>query len=370
MIKITKFVGLDVHKSTIAIAFCEGGPMTEAVQAGTISNDIPRVIRKLESLGDREDLRVCYEAGPTGYALCRALLAAGIHCIVVAPGKVPKEPGKRVKTDERDARDLARLLRSGYLSGITLPDQAREALRDLVRAREDLMRDLRRARQRLKSMLLRHDRKWSGKSCWTLKYREWVRSQRFGAEADNIVLKHYLQEVEHLEAVRDLLTDDVERLVPTLNEENLFRSLQALRGVSTIVSSTVVCEVGDLKRFPTAGRFMSFTGLVPSEHSSGNSRNRGAITKAGNGHVRSVLIEAAWACRSTPNRSLQLLKRQKGLDPKIVDIAWRAQQRLHKRYVHMRRKGIEQNVVIVALARELAGFIWAIGQEVETKSVA
>jgi transposase len=370
MTKIAKFVGLDVHKSTISIAYCEGGPLTEAVQAGTLPNDIPRVIRKLESLGEREDLRVCYEAGPTGYALCRALLAAGIHCIVVAPGKVPKDPGRRIKTDERDARDLARLLRSGYLSGITLPDQAREALRDLVRAREDLMRDLRRARQRLKSMLLRHDRKWTGKSCWTLKYREWVRSQRFTAEADEIVLKHYLQEVEHLESLRDRLTEDVERLVPTLDQEKLFRALQALRGVSTIVSSTVLCEIGDLKRFPSAGRFMSYLGLVPSEHSSGSRKHRGAITKAGNGHVRSVMIEAAWACRSRPNRSLILLRRQKGLDPKIVDIAWSAQQRLHKRYVDMRKRGLEQNVVIVALARELAGFIWAIGQEVETKSAA
>lgn len=370
MTKVAKFVGLDVHKDTIAIAYCEGGPAAEAVQAGTIPSDIPRVLKALDKLGAREHLRVCYEAGPTGYGLCRALLSGGIDCIVVAPGKVPKDPSRPIKTDQRDARDLARLLRSGYLHGITLPDAAREGLRDLVRAREDCLRDLRRARQRLKSMLLRHDRKWSGRSSWTQKFREWVRSQRFAAEADGIVLKYYLDEVEHLELVRDHLSEQVERLVPTLDEEKLFRSLQALRGVSTIVAATVVSEIGDLTRFPSAGRLMSYLGLVPSEHSSGSKKWRGAITKAGNGHVRRVMVEAAWACRLRPSRSLKLLKRQVGLDARVVDIAWKAQQRLHKRYMHMRRKGVEQNKVIVALARELTGFIWAIGQEMRAGSAA
>lgn len=370
MTKVAKFVGLDVHKDTVAIAFCEGGPLVEAVQVGTVASDIPRVIKALDKLGARSELHVCYEAGPTGYGLCRALLEAGIECIVVAPGKVPKEPGRRVKTDARDARDLARLLRSGYLQGITLPDAAREAMRDLVRAREDVMRDLRRARQRLKSMLLRHGRKWTGRSSWTQAFREWVRSQKFAAEADVIVLRHYLDEVEHLEMMRDHLGEQVERLVPTLGEEKLFRSLQALRGVSTIVAATIVTEIGDMTRFPSAGRFMSYLGLVPSEHSSGDKKWRGSITKAGNGHVRRVMVEAAWAGRLRPSRSLKLLRRQEGLDPAIVEIAWKAQQRLHKRYVRMRGKGIEQNIAIIALARELAGFIWAVGQAVSKPTAA
>ncbi|MBL8863724.1 MAG: IS110 family transposase [Planctomycetes bacterium] len=370
MTNIAEFVGLDVHKDTIAIAYCEGGPLAEPVQVGPISSDIQRVIKALDKIGPRASLRVCYEAGPTGYGLCRALLSAGIECIVVAPGKVPKDPGRRVKTDERDARDLARLLRSGYLHGITLPDAAREALRDLVRAREDVLRDLRRARQRLKSMLLRHDRKWSGKSSWTVKFREWVRSQKFPAEADDIVLKHYLDEVEHLEMVRDHLGEQVERLVPTLGEDVLFRSLQALRGVSNIVAATVVTEIGDLTRFASAGRFMSYLGLVPSEHSSGSRKWRGPITKAGNGHVRRVMVEAAWAGRLRPSRSLKLLRRQEGLDPAIVDIAWKAQQRLHKRYVRLRGRGLPQNTVIIALARELAGFIWAVGQAAAQRPAA
>jgi len=370
MTRVAKFLGLDVHKDSIAIACCEGGPIAAPVHVATVPNDIPRVVKRILKLGPAEHLRVAYEAGPTGYGLCRALLEAGVHCIVVAPGKVPKEPGKRVKTDKRDARELARLLYCGYLEGITLPDRAQEALRDLVRSREDCMRDLRRSRQRLKGFLLRHGRIWTGRTSWSQKFREWVRHQAFDAEAQRVTLKHYFDEVEHLEMVRDHLTAEIERLIPTLDQEELFRSLQALRGVSTIVAATIVCEVGDLRRFPSAGQFMSYLGLVPSEHSSGDKRSLGAITKAGNTHVRRVMIEAGWACRLRPNRSLTLLRRQEGLEPKIVDIAWKAQNRLNQVYVRLRKKGRQQNVAVVALARQLAGFIWAIGQEVQPKPAA
>jgi transposase len=370
MTRVAKFVGLDVHKDTISIAYCEGGPLAEAILVGTVPHDIPRLAKRLLQLAPAEHLHVAYEAGPTGYGLCRALLAQGIDCIVVAPGKVPQQPGKRIKTDERDARELARLLRAGYLEGIGLPDDTHEALRDLVRAREDCLRDLRRARQRVKGFLLRHGHIWKGRSSWTLTHRAWLRAQHFQTEAQRLVLEHGLHEVEHRELVRDHLTSELERLIPTLEQDKLFRSLQALRGVSTIVAATILCEIGELRRFPSAGRLMSYVGLVPSEHSSGGTRSRGPITKAGNGHVRRVMVEAAWACRLRPNRSLKLLRRQQGLEPKVIDIAWKAQQRLHKRYVHMRAHHVEQNVAIVALARELVGFIWAIGQEVAQPKAA
>lgn len=370
MVKVAKFIGLDVHKDTIALALSEGGPSSEAIALGTVPNDFSRLLKKLLELGEPQDLRVAYEAGPTGYPLCRKLLEHGIACIVVAPNKVPRLVGRRVKTDQRDAKDLAQALRMGALQGISLPDRACEALRDLIRAREDVVRALRRSRQQLKGFLLRHDLVWRGRSSWTMAHFAWMRTLRFSSEAQTITLTHYLGEIDRLVQSRDHLEGEIERLMPTTIQYPLFRALQALRGVSTIVAATLTCELHDVKRFQSAGRLMSFVGLTPSEHSSGDKRVRMSITKGGNAHVRRVLVEAAWAARLRPARTVRLLRRQQGVAPAIVDIAWKAQQRLHKRYVSMRLKGRPQNLTIVALARELVGFVWAIGQEVELQPAA
>ena len=366
MVRIAKFVGLDVHKDTIALAVSEGGPVGEARELGVIPHDVPKLVKKLLSVARAEDLYVVYEAGPTGFGLCRELGARGIQCIVVAPNRVPQVPGARIKTDRRDARHLAFMLRTNSLSGITIPDEELEALRDLVRAREDAVRARRSARQQLSMFLLRHGRHWKGKSGWTVAHLDWIRTQRFGSEAQRLVLNHCVDEVTRLGATIAKLTDDVERIAGGLGglHGELYRSLQALRGVSTIVSATLVSELGDLRRFAKPTRLMSYVGMVPSEHSSGPRVFRGAITKAGNPHVRRVLLEAAWSGRLWPNKPQHLLRRQRGLDPRVIDIAWKAQHRLRARFLRMRGRGKGQNTTIVAMARELLGFVWAIGQEV------
>ena len=366
MVRIAKFVGLDVHKDTIALAVSEGGPLGEARDLGVIPHDVPKLVRKLLSVASAEDLYVVYEAGPTGFGLCRELGARGIQCIVVAPNRVPQVPGVRIKTDKRDARHLAFMLRTNALSGITIPDEELEALRDLVRAREDAVRARRSARQQLSMFLLRHGRHSKVKSAWTVAHWAWIRTQRFGSEAQRLVLTHSIDEVMRLGASIEQLTKDVERIAGGLSglHGDLFRSLQALRGVSTIVSATLVSELGDLRRFGKPTRLMSYVGMVPSEHSSGPRVWRGSITKAGNPHVRRVLLEAAWSGRLRPSKPVRLQRRQQGLDPRVIDIAWKAQNRLRTRYLRMRARGKGQNTTIVAMARELLGFVWAIGQEV------
>lgn len=366
MVKIAKYVGLDVHKDTIAVATCDGGPLASAKDEGILPHDLARLRRKLLALAPAEHLNVVYEAGPTGFGLCRDLRAHGISCMIVAPNKVPQMPGPRIKTDKRDARYLAWQLRMGTLAGIALPDEELEALRDLIRAREDALHTRRRTRQQLAGLLLRHGARWPGKSTWNDKHIDWIGSLRLGSEAQELAKQQYLGEVKHFDERIGTLTEQIERLASMLRDVHgeLYRALQGLRGVSTIVAATLVCELGDLRRFGTASKLMSYVGMVPREYSSGPRVWRGAITKAGNPHVRRVLIEAAWSCRLRPAKSVRLVHRQEGLDQAVIDIAWSAQKRLYARYLRMRARGKPQNLTIVALARELLGFIWAIGQQV------
>jgi len=361
--KLAKFVGLDVHKDSIAVAVAEGGPLETPRSLGRIAHDLPRLLKMLGRLGEPEDLHVAYEAGPTGYGLCRALRERGIQCLVAAPSKVPVRSGDRVKTDRRDAEKLARYLRSGELVGVAVPDQQSEALRDFLRLREDTVWALQKARQQLAGFLLRHGRHFEGRSHWTHAHFEWIRAQRFEIEAQRRVLEHYLAEVIRVRERLDQLTSELVELIESLPQSALFRNLQALRGVSTIVAATVVAEIGDLRRFARAGQLMSFVGLTPSERSSGNEVRRGAITKAGNPHVRRVLVEAAWSQRLRPAKSLHLLKRWKEVPLEIQDVAWKAQLRLSQRYRRMVARGKSVQHTIVAIARELTGFIWAIGQK-------
>ena len=363
MVKVAKFIGLDVHKDTICMAVTQGGPLESITTPITLPHDVPKLVKRLLALAPAEHLRVVYEAGPTGFGLCRELLKRGIHCIIVAPNRVPQTRGPRVKTDKRDARNLAFQLRMGGLSPITLPDEELEALRDLVRAREDGLVHRRRARQQLKGFLLRHDVRSEGKGSWTAAYMQWARHVPLRAEALRMARDSYCDRIERCDAELQSLTEQVEEIAGKLTGlyAKLYRSYQALRGVKSIVSATLVSELGDLTRFPSPTKLMGYLGMVPREESTGNHVWRGSITKAGNPHVRRVLIEAAWSGRLRPARGKLLVRRQQGLSEPIVDIASRAQKRLYKRHCSMRAKGKPQNIAIVAMGRELLGFLWAIG---------
>src|SRR5512147_2577757 len=288
-----RFVGLDVHVDSIVIAVAEpGGQEPKALE--TIPNDTQRLIKRLRRLGT---VKCCYEAGPTGYGLQRALASAGIDCVVVAPSLVPKRGGERIKTDRRDAVRLARFLRSGDLTPIHVPDSATEAMRDLERARDDAKRSEISARHQLDKFLVRHGRRFAGKTKWTKQYVAWVRVQAFDHPAQQSVLDDYLKTVDFLAARIDALTKRIEELVNDWCLAPLVKALQAMRGIKLISAVTLAAEIGDFARFETAPRFMSYLGLTPSEHSSGEDRRRGAITRAGNAYVRRILVEAAWSYR-------------------------------------------------------------------------
>ena len=322
MTSVKQYIGLDVHKSTIAIAVAPAGPGLEVHSRGTIPHDASRLLKRITALGRPEDLFVAYEAGPTGYGLYRKLCEAGISCIVVAPSKTPRRPGDRVKTDKRDAMMLARYLRSGELVAVAPPDEALEALRDAIRARGDAVRAQRCARQQLSGFLLRHDRPWSEKTTWGCKHLEWIRAQRFDSEVQRRVLEDYYQEVHRLTTRVSAWDDDVTRFAEECTSGvAYYHAFQAMRGVGTIVSATLIAEIGDFRRFPTASHFMSFLGVTPSERSSGSRVSRGAITKAGNTHVRWKLIQAAWHYRHRPAMTRALVKRQEGLSKSVCDIA-------------------------------------------------
>jgi transposase len=356
------YVGLDVHKDSIVIAVAREG-RAAAEKWKTIPYDGVRLRKTLKMLvKNGETLKVCYEAGPTGFGLYRRLREAGIDCIVVAPSLVPGKPGDRVKTDPRDARKLAHFLRSGDLTEVYVPDEAVEAIRDLERARDDAKCAERVARHQLSKFLLRHDRHWEG-TTWTTRHRDWIRGQKFAYPAQQRVLEDYLKTVEDLAERVERLTAQVEKLVQETALAPLVKALQAFRGVSVVSAVTIAAEAGDLRRFKTARQFMSYVGLVPSEDSSGKRRRQGAITRCGNGHLRRIIVEAAWHYRHLPMMSKELRRRNKGLALGVQRIAWEAQKRLNARLYHLIHAGKSVQKAITALARELAGFIWAIGQE-------
>jgi transposase len=357
------YVGLDVHKDSIAIAVARPGRQP-AKKWKTMPYDGTRLLKALKMLApEGQPLKVCYEAGPTGFGLCRRLRKAGVDCIVVAPSLVPGKPGDRVKTDRRDAEKLAHFLRSGDLTEVHVPDEAVEAVRDLERARGDAKRAERVARQQLGKFLLRHDRPWDGKA-WTQKHLNWIRAQKFAYPAQQRVLADYLKTVEDLAERVAALTSALEELVQETVLAPLVKALQAFRGISMISAVTIAAEVGgDLRRFATAGQFMSYVGLTPSENSTGQRRRQGAITRCGNGHLRRTLVESAWHYRHAPAMSKELRRRNQGVADEVRRIAWEAQKRLHKRLYHLLHAGKSSQKAVVALARELAGFVWSVGQE-------
>jgi transposase len=357
-----RFVGLDVHKESIAIAVADGdGSAPENV--ATVPNDTAALGKRLKKLGLGAKLRCCYEAGPTGFVLQRALGAAGIECVVVAPSLVPRKAGDRVKTDRRDAVKLARFLRSGDLTEVHVPDAATEAMRDLERCRDDAKRAERTARHQLSKFLLRHGRKYDGKTAWTGAHLDWVRRQQFEHEAHNRVLVDCVQAVENATSRVERLTQDIVELVESWSLRPLVKALQALRGVQVITAVILAAEIGDFARFATAPALMAYLGLVPSEHSSGQTHKRGRITRTGNGHVRRVLVESAWSYRHRPAISWAIRKRNEGVAPAVQAIASKAQHRLHRRYHKLLGRGKNKQQTVTALARELAGFVWSIARQ-------
>jgi transposase len=369
VMKKVRFIGLDVHADTIAVAVAEPGG--EVRSLGIVLNR-PESIRKLvKKLGPVGSLRACYEAGPTGYVVYWQLTALGVSCEVVAPTLVPTKAGDRVKTDRRDALKLARSYRAGDLTPVWVPDAAHEALRDLVRAREAAKKDQLRARHRLGKFLLRQGRRPpTAMKAWTQAHLRWVKSAvHFDHAAQEATLLDYLQEVDHVADRIERLERAIDAAVKTApgRIRAVIEALQALRGIALVSAVTIVAEVGTLSRFVKPRQLMGYSGAVASEDSTGDRIRRGGITKTGNAHLRRIVIEAAWAYRHRPSVGATLRKRHVALDTEVIAIAWKAQHRLHARYRTLTAKGKTKQQAVTAVGRELLGFIWAIGVTVEAK---
>ena len=366
MKKNVRFLGLDVHAETIAVAIAE--PDGSLRSLGTIANRAESIRRMVKKLGPVEQLKACYEAGPTGYVLYWQLTELGVACEVIAPTLVPMKAGDRVKTDRRDAERLARSYRSGDLTAVWVPDEGSEALRDLVRAREAAKQDQLRARHRLSKFLLRvGQRPAAGMKAWTAPYMTWVRQVHFAQVAREATMLDYLHEVDHMsERVKRLeqaITEAVKLAAPAVRE--VVKGLQALRSIAQISAVTIAAELGNITRFESARQLMGYSGMVPSENSSGGRTQRGSITKTGNAHLRRIAGEAAWSYRLRPGVGPALRKRQEGLPEEIKEIAWKAQIRLSKRYARLAAAGKDQRKTVTAVGRELLGFVWAIGIKAE-----
>jgi transposase len=357
------FVGMDVHKDSIDLA--TGEEHGEVRHYGRIGGErvwLTRAVRKLESLG--RQLVFVYEAGPCGFVIYRFLQARGHECWVVAPSMTPRQSADRVKTDRRDCLKLTRLARAGELTPIYVPDEADEAMRDLVRTREDAVIMQRQARQRLSALLLRNDVRYVGKSAWTAAHRRWIASLKLAHAPSQIAFEEYVQAVGEA-------TARIERLERAIDAERahwrwlpLAQALEAFRGIQRIHATRVVAELGDLRRFAHPRSLMSYVGLVPSENSTGTHRRQGSITKAGNSSARRAFVEAAWAYQHTPRVSWVIARRQSELPQPIIELAWKAQLRLCARFRKLAARGVNHNKIVVAIARELAGFVWAAGQQV------
>ncbi len=364
----TFYIGLDIHKDSISIAVAKAG-RTPPRFIGTV-NPIPSsLLKALRRIAEDKRLRVVYEAGPCGYGWVRYLRRHGIDCEVIAPARIARSPAeKRVKNDRRDALLLARESRAGNLVSIVVPDAGDEAIRDLSRAREDAVKARLRARLQLKAMLLRHGRDYHGKASWTQAHERNLATIRFEHPAQEVAFNDYRKAVKDADERVNQLTEALKQQATQWRLYPVVRALMCLRSFDTVAATTLVAEVGDLTRFPHPRALMAYLGLVPSEHSSGNTHYRGNITKTGNTHARRILVEAAWNYRHKAHVGRELQKRQEGQSKVIRDIAWKAQLRLSHRYRHLRLgRKLHQNIICIAIARELTGFIWDVAQQVELK---
>jgi transposase len=365
------FVGMDVHKNSIDIAIAPKEREGQVLHYGQIDGSLTaldKVVRKLVSTGGR--VHFVYEAGPCGYQIYRHLTAKGFDCTVVAPSLIPRQSGNRIKNDRRDALMLARLHRAGELTAVHVPLAEDEAMRDLIRAREDAKGDEKKSKQRLLAFLLRSGQRYCGRSLWSQAHRRWLADIKMPHPSQQIVLQEYIDTLTQNRLQVERLTEQIRQLLPQWPMAPVVSALCSLRGVSLIVAVTTVAEIGDFKRFQHPEQLMNYLGLVPSQHSSGQTVKHGPITKTGNSHVRRMLVEAAWAYRLSARVSRPLLKRQEELPQAVCDISWKAQVRLCARYRRLWAKGKAKQLVVTAIARELCGFIWAIAIETQNSMAA
>jgi transposase len=355
----TDYVGLDVHKESIDIAVATAAEVRHVGKVAGDLNAVTKALRRLASCGRR--LKVVYEAGPSGFVLQRHLSALGFDCDVVAPSLIPKRPGERIKTDRRDSMMLARLARAGELTAVRVPQPADEAMRDLARAREDAVREERNARHRLKALLLRNDLRYTdSKKSWTQAHLRWLAELKLPHAAQQIAFQEYLHAITESAARIERLEQALREALPNWSLAPIVVSLQALRGVQMIAAVTLVAEIQDFHRFANPRSLMAYIGLIPTEHSSGEQRRQGRITKAGNRASRRILVEIAHHYRHRARVTRIIAKRHADLPRAVTDIAWAAQLRLCGRYQRLSARGVQRNKITVAIARELAGFVWAV----------
>ena len=358
MTESTTIVAFDQHARSVVAAVL--GPHNTEPALHPLASDLPAIGRFVSRLAKRGPVRCCYEAGPCGLALQRFLAAQGVNCEVIAPALIPRRSGDRIKTDRRDARQLAVLYRAGALTAIHIPSEQEEAIRDLLRCREDIRADLLRARHRLSKFLLRHDRRYTQtKGAWSRRHTEWLRQLRWPLAALELTFSAYMRAIDEASTRLAVVDDDLRTYFTSAPFAEPVRRLRCFRGISDLTALTVAAELGDPRRFPSAPRVMGFVGLVPSEHSSGTRRGRGAITKTGNAHLRRVLLEAAWHYRHHPHIGPKLQARQRGAPADAITRAWAAQHRLFRTYRRLTARGRPPQVAATAVARELAGFVWA-----------
>jgi transposase len=363
---ITACVGLDVHKDSIAIAVAPGIDVAPWF-VGTVACEV-QLQKALRKVGAAGELYVVYEAGPCGYGLARRLRSAGYRCDVVAPGKIARGSNDRLKTDRRDALLLARLARSADLTVVRIPDECDEALRDLSRAREDAVAARLKARQQLQALLLRHGFRYTGKTAWTQKHQRYLATLSFAHSAQQLAFEEYRQAVQNADERVRRLTEALRTQVESWRMKSVVHALMTLRGIDLIAAVTLIAELGDLSRFAHPREQMGFIGLVPSEHTSGATRRQGPITKTGNTHARRILVEAAWNYRFPARVSRDLQLRQEAQPQTIRDIAWKAQTRLCTRYRRLTARQLHHNKVCIAIARELAAFVWSIAQHAQPRA--
>lgn len=358
MFESTTIIAFDQHASAVVAAVLPPGHRASAIHP--LSSDLPTIGRFVARLAADGPVQCCYEAGPCGFELQRFLAARAVPCDVIAPALIPRRPGDRVKTDRRDAAQLAVRYRAGALTAIHIPTEDEEAVRDLLRCRDQIRADLLRARHRLSHFLLRHGRRFLlTTKCWTKRHAEWLQAQRWDRPALAHTHRAYVRAVE--EGVAQLQTIDLE-LREFLDLEP-FRArvarLRCFRGIDALTALTIAAELGDPRRFPSAPSVMAFLGLIPAEYSSGTKRVQGAITKTGNAHLRRVLVESAWHYRHHPFMGDALARRQRGAPQAVIDHAWVAQRRLHRRSRRLAARGKSKQLIVTAVARELTGFLWA-----------
>lgn len=371
MSQIKLYIGLDVHKNSIAVALAPAGNFTPefyGTMGGSnlaVERGLNRLLQKFDLLKD--EVALTYEAGPTGFVLARRLIELGYAVTVVAPTAIPSKSNDRVKTDKKDAIKLARLLRSGELDPIHIPEPHDEAVRDLCRARTDASQALARAKQQLGSFLLRNGVRYDGKTNWTQSHLNYLRSKRMQHPSQQLAFEYYLAEIDRSHEQVQLLEEQLKSVLPEWERAPYVRALMSFRGYQEVAAMTMIAELGDLSRFDHPKKLMAYLGVVPMEESSGSKRRQGAITKTGNSHARWMLIECSSHYSHTPKISSALSQRQKGQSQAVKAIAWRAQNRLHRRFGRLKARGLHRNRIITAIAREFCGFLWELHRQVESE---